>query len=110
MTLVAPRTQVDTTVDVVEPGRRLEISGRLDVASVHEIRQAIDIAIAAGRGDLVVDIRTAEVHDSAGLGVFVGAHRRAVLAGRRLVLVHPSERFDRLARAARLNRILHLEH
>lgn len=112
MTLVAPRNETDyahaTHIDVVVPGSFVEISGRLDALSVRDIRSALDDALPAGSGDLVVDIRTAELHDSAGLGVFVGVHRRAHLAGRRLIVLNPSERFARVARASRYSRILHL--
>lgn len=111
MTLVA--TRGDRTgewdgidIDVVGPGTAVSIAGRLDSSTAHLVRRALDDAVAAGDGDLVLDLRLAEVFDSAGLGVVVGAHRRAALAGRRIVIDNASPRFVRLARAARMGHIL----
>jgi anti-anti-sigma factor len=59
-----------------------------------------------GAGDLLLHLAEAEVHDSTGLGLIVGAHYRALLAGRRLVLVDASPRVDRLLRASRLHLVL----
>jgi anti-sigma B factor antagonist len=47
--------------------------------------------------------------DATGLGVLVGAHRRAVMRGRRVVLRNVSARVSRILRATRLNRILSVE-
>lgn len=111
MTLVA--TRGDRTgewdgvdIDVVVPGAAVTVAGRLDASTAHLVRRALDEAVACGEGDLVLDLRLAEVFDSAGLGVVVGAHRRAALAGRCLVVEHPSERFVRLARALRVGHVL----
>jgi anti-anti-sigma factor len=49
----------------------------LDVRSVAEVRDALHAAIDAGDGDLVVDVSGVELVDAAGLGVLVGADRRA---------------------------------
>jgi anti-anti-sigma factor len=47
--------------------------------------------------------------DATGLGVLVGAHRRAQKLGRRLVLRGVSPRLARLLLATRLHRVLTLE-
>jgi anti-sigma B factor antagonist len=95
-------------VSVVEicVGQEVEVSGRLDVDSVAEVRLALHDILDRGQGDLLVHLAQAEVHDATGLGVIVGAHHRARHVGRRLVLVDVSPRLDRLLRASRLHRIL----
>ena len=50
------------------------------------MRAALHRAIDAGTGDLVVDLTQVELVDATGLGVLLGAHRRAKQQGRRLVL------------------------
>ncbi len=87
-------------------GQEVEVSGRLDVDSVAEVRLALHDILDRGQGDLLVHLAQAEVHDATGLGVIVGAHHRARHVGRRLVLVDVSPRLDRLLRASRLHRIL----
>ncbi len=88
------------------PGAELRIVGRLDVGSVGRVREALHDAIAHGTGDLLVRLDEVEVVDAGGLGVLVGAHRRARLAGRRLVLAGVPARLERLIRHTRLHRVL----
>ena len=62
-----------------------------------------------GEGDLLLHIGALEIWDSAGLGVLVGAHRRARRAGRRVVLTEVPPRHLRLLRATRLHRLFVVE-
>jgi anti-anti-sigma factor len=57
----------------------------------------------------VVDLAGLELLDATGLGVLVGAHRRARRDGRELVLRATPARVTRLLRALRLDRVLILE-
>jgi anti-anti-sigma factor len=65
-------------------------------------------ALATGSGPLVVDISGVELLDATGLGVLVGAHRRARLDGRELVLRGASPRVARLLKVTRLDRVITL--
>ena len=85
------------------------LSGRLDVSTVHDVRSAIHAALDTGSGDLVIDLRDVEMLDATGLGMLVGAHRKAGRSGRRLVLRSLSPQLQRLLRVSRLNRILVVE-
>jgi anti-anti-sigma factor len=93
-------------VRVVRPGAYVALAGRLHAPTVHDVRAALQSAVDAGAGDLVVDLAGVELLDATGLGVLVGAHRRAERAGRRLVLRRVPPRLDRLLLATRLHRIL----
>jgi anti-anti-sigma factor len=96
-------------ITVVTPGALLLLSGRLGAATVGDAREALGEATDAGHGDLVVDLSEVELVDATGLGLLVGAHRRAERAGRRLVLRGVPERIDRLLLATRLSRVLTVE-
>ncbi len=89
--------------------RHLRLCGRLDVHSVADVRQELHAAVDAGSGDLVVDLGATEVVDASGLGVLVGAHRRAGRIGRRVVLRNVPPRMQRLLAATKLHRILPVE-
>jgi anti-sigma B factor antagonist len=93
-------------IDVLRPGALIALSGRLGATTVADVRAALAGAIAIGAGDLVVDLHGVELVDATGLGVLVGAHRRADRVGRRLVLRMIPERIDRLLVATRLHRVL----
>ena len=73
------------------------------------MREALHAAIDAGAGDLVVDVSGVDLVDATGLGVLLGAHRRAGQAGRRVVLRDASPRLLRILRVARLHRVFALE-
>ena len=94
------------TIDVLRPGALLALSGRLGATTVADVRIALAREIDGGTDDLVVDLAGVELVDATGLGVLVGAHRRADRAGRRLVLRGIPERIDRLLVATRLHRVL----
>jgi anti-anti-sigma factor len=94
------------TIDVRCPGAMIALSGRLGAATVADVRTALAAAIESGDGDLIVDLQGVELVDATGLGVLVGAHRRAGRAGRRVVLRMIPERIDRLLVATRLHRVL----
>ena len=85
----------------------LVVGGRLDVRSAADARTVLHSAVDDGAGDLVLDLSELDSWDATGLGVIMGAHRRAGRCGRRLVLraVH----MQRLLGATRLHRILAIE-
>jgi len=85
------------------------LSGRLDGRSAGEVRDTLHSVLGAGSGRMVVDLSGVELLDATGLGVLVGAHRRARLSGRDLVLRGASARHTRLLRLARLHRVITLE-
>lgn len=96
------------TIEVVRCGLEIAVSGELNVHSVADVRAALSRAIDDGVGDLVVHLGAAEIGDATGLGVIVGAHHRALRAGRRLVLADASLRLERLMRATGLHRVIPL--
>src|SRR3954468_10835119 len=94
------------TISVLRPGAMVALSGRLGATTVADVRTALADAIEQGTGDLVVDLHGVELVDATGLGVLVGAHRRADRAGRRVVLRRIPARIARLLVATRLHRVL----
>lgn len=98
-----------TTVVAQVPGQVVTVSGRLDARTVPDVRTALHEAVDHGSGDLVVEVHDIVVADATGLGVFVGAHRRAQRTGRRLVLRGVPLPALRLLRVTRLHRVLVVE-
>ena len=90
----------------VVPGRLLALRGRLDVRAAADVRLALADAVAAGEGDLVLDLSELTAVDATGLGVLVGAHRAAGRASRTLVLLDVPEGVARLLFVTRLHRVL----
>jgi anti-anti-sigma factor len=100
---------VAAVVVSIASGCEIALEGRLDVHSVADVRATLHAAIDAGSGDLVVDVSGVELVDATGLGVLVGADRRAKQAGRRVVLRDAAPRLLRILRATRLHRVLTVE-
>jgi len=87
------------------------LPNRVDVTTSTDVRYALQIAIDAPVDEqIVLDASKVETIDVAGLGVLVGAHRRARQTGRQLVLYDAQPRIVRLLAVTRLHRILTLEH
>jgi anti-sigma B factor antagonist len=83
--------------------------GCLDVTTAPDARLALHSAIDSGAGPLVLDLSRVETLDASGLGVLVGAHRRAVRSGRTLLLRNVPPHVMRLLWVTRLQRVLHVE-
>ena len=94
---------------VLVPGGLLTLSGRLDVRAAADVRMALVEAVNDGLGKLVLEVSGLTALDATGLGVLVGAHRRAQRAGRILVLRAPSPAVSRLLFLTRLDRVLRTE-
>jgi len=85
--------------------RAVVLPRRLDVATSADVRASLHAALDGGTGDLVIDLRDVEVVDAAGLGVLVGARRRAIDSGRAVVLLSTPLRVRRLLGATHLARL-----
>ena len=95
-------------IDVADAGRLVVLTGRLDVVCVADVRIALHGAVDDGTGDLLLDARGIDSIDTSGLGVLVGAHRRAGRAGRRLVVFGAPPQVLRMLQLTRLDRVLQL--
>ncbi len=82
------------------------LGGRLDVSAAAETRALLHAALDNGTGDLVVDLSDVEIIDATGLGVLLGADRRAKVLGRRLMVRGANPRVRRILRVTRLDRVL----
>ena len=94
------------TMTAVARGHLLALTGRLDVAAAADARLALAEALDEGDGDLVLDLTALDAVDATGLGVLVGAHRRAGRSGRALVLRDVPPPVGRLLMLTRLDRVL----
>jgi anti-sigma B factor antagonist len=96
-------------VRVVRPGVEIDLVGWLDSRTASTLRELLQQYVDEGEGDLLLHIGSLEIRDSAGLGVLVGAHRRARRAGRRIVLTEVPPRHLRLLKATKLHRLFVVE-
>jgi anti-anti-sigma factor len=89
---------------------RLCVVGTVDLISGAQLRvrlhEAVERALAAGQPVLEVDLSNATFADASGLGILLGAHRRARRGGLRLRLMRPSPEFSRVLLVSRLYRVL----
>jgi anti-sigma B factor antagonist len=82
----------------------IELGGDVDVGSAQEVRELLADALADGA--VIVDLSGARFIDSAGIGLFVSAHRRAEERGSSFVLAAPSEGAQRVLTLSRTDRLL----
>jgi anti-anti-sigma factor len=91
----------------------LAVVGTVDLVSGAALRlalhDAVEHAISAGVPKLEVDLHDVDFVDAAGLGILLGAHRRARRGGVRLSLVRPSPEFARVLLVSRLYRVLDVQ-
>ncbi len=97
---------MDAALEVTVPGAVVLLTGRLTVAHATDARLVLNEQVDAGTGELVLDLARLDAVDATGLGVLVGAHRRAQRAGRMVVLRDVPEPVSRLLHLTRLDRVL----
>lgn len=85
----------------------VEVVGDVDVYTAPELRAALlQPQDKAERPNLVVLLADLAFMDSSGLGLLVGAHKRAVMAGGRVALVGARESLLRVLRVTGLSKVL----
>jgi anti-anti-sigma factor len=89
--------------------RAVRLGSRLDVTTVSDVRREVHAALEATAGDVHVDLSDVTVLDAAGLGMLVAAHRKATLAGQRLVLTGVPPSIGRVLAVTRLYRVFRLD-
>lgn len=92
-----------------DAGDFVVLSGAIESGTAADVRSVLHEAVDRGTGDLVVDLRAVNHIDATGLGVLVGAHRRAQRSERRIVLRGVPPRVQRLLLVTRLHRVIPTE-
>jgi len=87
----------------------LTLHGQVDVRSTGALRMRLHHAIDAGQGELALDVARLELGDHAGLGVLLGAARRARGRGRSLVLLDTPHSIAGPLRTSSLAGLLRIE-
>ena len=80
---MAEAALIDVTI---APSGAIAIRGEIDLLTGPSVEAALHEVIAAGSGDVVVDLAGVEFMDSAGLNVFVRAYKDLIGQDRRLVV------------------------
>ena len=74
----------------------VSVSGEVDVSNAGELRSALDAALADGGPRIEVDLAQVPYIDSTGIGVLVGAARRAADSGAAFAVVNPQRNVARV--------------
>jgi anti-anti-sigma factor len=90
--------------DPAAVGRIVRLDGALDVAAAPALRERLSGLLQPGTGLLVLDLSLVSSCDSTGLGVLIGAERRARVLGIEIRLAAPSVPVTKLLRLTGLDR------
>jgi anti-anti-sigma factor len=84
----------------------VRLAGELDLSTAPRAERALVDELTPGARTLVVDLRSLEFCDAAGLRVFVRTRRRAQEVGAKVRLVHPNRLVRRVLEIAELGRLI----
>jgi anti-sigma B factor antagonist len=87
-----------------------KLRGSLDLATAPTVRAALGEALEKQSRELIVDLTQLEFLDSTGLGVLIGAHRRAAEHGGRFRLVVKEGPISRLLNITGLIAVFEVYH
>lgn len=87
----------------------IALVGELDVAGAPRVRQAVVDVLDADIERVVVDLSGLSFIDSTGLGVLVGAYKRARAVGADFAVARPSTAVARVFQIAGIDKILPVE-
>jgi anti-sigma B factor antagonist len=98
---------MELKIDSVRDGKAgiLTLTGEVDIYTSPELKSALAAAAADGASTLIVNLNGVGFIDSSGLGVLVGALRRAREAGGDLRIVSAQEGVARILRITGLDRV-----
>ena len=96
------------TIDDDGGVRVVHLAGAIDVSRSSELRDVLGQEISGPQARVLVDLSAVTLIDSSGIGVLVGAHRRAGAAGAALVLAQPGANVGRVFELTRTNRLLRI--
>jgi anti-anti-sigma factor len=88
----------------------VRLAGELDLSTASRAERALVDELTPGSRTLVVDLRSLEFCDAAGLRVFVRTRRRAQEVGAKLRLVHPNRLVRRVLEIADLSWLIDSGH
>lgn len=88
----------------------LGVAGEIDVYTAPNLRERLVELMSAGQTRIVVDLSRVEFLDSTGLGVLVGAHKRARSAEGHLAVACSTERILKIFRITALDKVLDIHH
>ena len=89
-----------------DPPVRVIARGEIDAATAPQLAESMDEAFARGTGAVALDFADITFVDSSGLRVIVALHRRAVDAGRSVVVVAASAAVRRIFEITGLTELL----
>jgi anti-anti-sigma factor len=81
----------------------VRLAGELDMSTAPRAEQALVDELGPGSRTLIVDLRSLDFCDAAGLRAFVRARRRAQEVGAKVRLVHPNRLVRRVLEIAELS-------
>lgn len=84
------------------------LEGELEVSEAPALRDLLGSLVAGPQSRILLDVLGVTFIDSSGIGVLVGAHRRAVEAGARLGIAGPSAGVRRVFELTRTDRVLNI--
>jgi anti-sigma B factor antagonist len=84
----------------------VSVRGEVDVSTATQLRDGLYRLVAGGQSNLVIDLSAMTFIDSTGLGVLVGAVKRAREAGGDVALANPSRPILKVLEISGLSRIV----
>jgi anti-sigma B factor antagonist len=79
----------NVTLTEQSEGVVVRVTGEVDIVTAPVLQRHLDAALASRRPTVVIDLSETTFMDARGVGVIVGAQRRVVAGGGRLVLRRP---------------------
>jgi anti-anti-sigma factor len=89
--------------------RVLAVTGEIDLATLPKVRTELQREASRSAGEsmpLMIDLTECDLIDSVGLGILVGAARRAREVGREFCVVAPHDPVARILRVSRVDEII----
>ena len=93
-------------IDLHVAHARMAVTGELDLATVHLLREAAVVLVAETAQEIFIDLAGLQFIDAAGLGEIVRLRVTLIAAGRRLTLSRPSPSIRRTFAAGGLDELL----
>jgi anti-anti-sigma factor len=88
----------------------VSVFGRLDVLGVQQIESDFAMMTANERKSVIIDLARLELMSSIGLGMLIANANALYAQGKRMIILNPQKRVERVIRIAGVEQILPIVH
>lgn len=102
-------SELNFTEENLSDAVKIYISGEVDIYTSQKLKEKLYDIVDSNKKDLKIDCKELNYIDSTGLGIFVGALKKAKQYGKNIHIINPKENIKKLFTITGLDKLFIIE-